>query len=103
MLSDLSDKTYQHLQKLGISCKLVHDTLKEGQRVVDLITDGTISMVITTPGTTLSDLGYDIRRAAIRKSIPMLTTIEAAKTACLGIVARRNKKEVVRSLQSYHS
>jgi len=97
-----TDKTYTHLQKLGIKCRLVHDILKPNERVTDLIMNGTISMVVTTPGTTLSDMGFDIRRAAVRKSIPMLTTIEAAKTACLGIAAKRNKKESVRSLQSYH-
>ncbi|MCL2421749.1 MAG: carbamoyl-phosphate synthase large subunit, partial [Defluviitaleaceae bacterium] len=72
-----TDKTYKHLQKLGIKCQLVHDVLKDGERVTELIMNGTISMVMNTPGTSLSDMGFDIRRAAIRKSIPMLTTNEA--------------------------
>ena len=99
-----TNMTYRHLQKLGIKCKLVHDMLKpEGKlRVVDLIIDGTVSMVVNTPGTTLSELGFDIRRAAVRKSIPMLTSLEAARTACLGINAIRNRKAGVRSLQDYH-
>lgn len=97
-----TDKTYKHLQKLGIKCKLVHSILKSGERVVDLINNGTIAMVVATPGTTLSDMGSDIRRSAVRKSIPMLSTIEAARTACLGITAMRNKSSGVRSLQSYH-
>ena len=96
-----TDKTFKQLKKIGINCQLVHDTLKPEERVVDLITNGTVSMVINTPGTTLSDLGFDIRRAAIRKSIPILTTIEAVRTACLGIASHRNKKNEARSLQYY--
>ena len=96
-----TDKSYKHLQKLGIESQLIHD-FRGDKQVSDLILDGTISMIVNTPGTTLSEMGFDIRRAAIRKSIPMLTTIEAARTACLGITAMRNKREGVRSLQSYH-
>jgi len=98
-----TDKTYRHLQKVGIKCRLVHDILKNEERVTDLIVNGIVSMVVNTPGTTLSDLGLDIRRAAVHKSIPILTTIEAARIACLGIATMRNKKEGVKSLQSYHA
>ena len=96
-----TDKSYKHLQRLGINSQLIHD-FRGDKQVSDLILDGTISMIVNTPGTTLSEMGFDIRRAAVRKSIPMLTTIEAARTACLGITAMRNKREGVRSLQSYH-
>ena len=96
-----TDKSYRHLQKLGIESQLIHD-FRGDKQVSDLILDGTISMIVNTPGTTLSEMGFDIRRAAIRKSIPMLTTIEAARTACLGITAMRNKTEGVKSLQAYH-
>jgi len=97
-----TDKSYKQLNKLGIRCQLVHDVLQNGQQVSDLILDGTISMIINTPGTTLSQMGFDIRRAAVRKGIPMLTTIEAARIACLGMSVKQVKKDGVRSLQSYH-
>jgi len=97
-----TDKSYKYLRKLGITCRLIHD-FRGDKQVSDLILDGTISMVINTPGTTLSEMGFDIRRAAVRKSIPMLTTIEAARAACLAITAMKNNNAKVQSLQSYHN
>ena len=97
-----TSKTHKCLKKLGISSTLVHDVLNGG-RAVDLIMDSKIDMVINTYGSTLSEMGPDLRRAAIRKNIPMFTTIEEAGTACLGIDAMANKESEVRSLQSYHN
>ena len=44
-----------------------------------------------------------IRKAAIRHGIPYITTSTAALAAARGIAARRESKDVVRSLQSYHA
>ena len=97
--------TRTYLYSMGIRSQLVHE-LTEDCRVTDLIMNGTVAMIVNTPGTVLSDLGTDMRRAAIRKNIPILTTIEAARASALGIFVKRQHPEVaqtVKSLQDYHA
>jgi len=94
-------KTYARMQKLGIKCTPV-DGLPSLESVADLVMNGEVTIVVNTPGSTISR-GADVRRAAVRKSIPMLTTIEAARAACAGIAAQLGKKgPTVKSLQAYH-
>jgi len=82
--------------------------------VVDLVYDGKIDLVLNTQTTSVlhherqldrdryrAD-GYQIRTAAVLRGIPCITTLSGAVAAVQGIVAARETKPSVRSLQSYH-
>ena len=80
--------------------------ISEGGRpnTSDLITNGKIDLIINTPKTadSTTDDSY-LRKAAIRKKIPYITTMAAAKATASGIESM-NKPGcgVVRSLQELH-
>jgi carbamoyl-phosphate synthase large subunit len=78
--------------------------VNEGRpNIVDLVKTRKIDLIINTP------LGresfYDeksIRRAAIRHTIPCITTLAAAQAAALGIRALLDQRTEVGALQDLH-
>jgi carbamoyl-phosphate synthase large subunit len=71
--------------------------------VVSLIESGEVDLVINTPtGSGARSDGYEIRRAAIARGIPCITTMTGASAAVRAISARRSEGEV-RSLQELHA
>ncbi|MCL2198513.1 MAG: carbamoyl-phosphate synthase large subunit [Defluviitaleaceae bacterium] len=103
-----TENTHRVLEESGIAARPLCELLdmENKQPIADLIMDGTITMVVTTPGGSAHDMtaesmGPNIRRASVRKSIPMYTTPEMAKSA---IKANRQRvKQAVKSLQDYHA
>jgi hypothetical protein len=77
--------------------------MEANQPIADLIMDGTINVVVNTPGGSIHGMGPNIRRAAIRKSIPMYTTPEMVKSAIAAIRERSKQPAPVKSLQAYHA
>ncbi len=82
------------LRRNGITCEEVHkqsgENLPEGARtIVDQIKDGEVDMVINTPygnsGPRVD--GYEIRSAAVSKSVPCINTVQGASAAVQGIEA----------------
>jgi carbamoyl-phosphate synthase large subunit len=70
---------------------------------VDHIESGDVDLVINTPtGTGARSDGWEIRRAAVGKGIPCITTVTAASAAQRAILARRKGEVEVRSLQELH-
>ncbi|MBQ2753716.1 MAG: carbamoyl-phosphate synthase large subunit [Firmicutes bacterium] len=97
--------TKKFLDEVGIESEFIYK-LNEGRpNINDFITNGKIDLIINTPmgadGTT--DDGY-LRKAAVRKKIPYMTTMAAAKATVSGIESM-NKPNcgIVRSLQELHS
>jgi carbamoyl-phosphate synthase large subunit len=71
--------------------------------VVDWIDRGDVELVINTPtGTAARSDGYEIRRAAIARGIPCITTITGGMTATRAIAAARAGGPQVVSLQEIH-
>jgi len=71
--------------------------------VVDRIDAGDVDMVINTPtGSGARADGYEIRRAAIGRGIPCITTMTGASAAQRAIRAAREAPPEVRSLQELH-
>ena len=64
-----------------------------------------MKLIINTPSGRRDARADDcrIRQAAIKYSVPYLTTIAAASAAAEGIAAAMKGKGEVRSLQEYHS
>jgi carbamoyl-phosphate synthase large subunit len=73
--------------------------------VLDAIKNREVSLIINTPSGRRDARADDcrIRQAAIKYSVPYLTTIAAATAAAEGIAAAMKGKGEVRSLQSYHA
>lgn len=92
------------LEKEEISSTLVNK-LQEGRpNILDLITNGEIDLILNTPSGKSSnwDDSY-LRKAAIKKKVPYMTTIAAAQATIRGIRSMQTKgNSEVQSLQSLH-
>ncbi|WP_205915323.1 carbamoyl-phosphate synthase large subunit [Prescottella equi] len=105
-----TEGTADVLRRNGITCEEVHkqsgENLPEGARtIVDQIKDGEVDMVINTPygnsGPRVD--GYEIRSAAVSKSVPCITTVQGASAAVQGIEAAVRGDIGVQSLQELHT
>ncbi|UNS95938.1 carbamoyl-phosphate synthase large subunit [Streptomyces tubbatahanensis] len=99
--------TAEVLKRNGINATLVR---KQSQgpgpagepTIVQLIHDGQVDLIVNTPYGTGGRLdGYDIRTAAVARSVPCLTTVQALAAAVQGIEALARDEVSVRSLQEH--
>jgi len=95
--------TAKALIDAGLECRTV-PKLSEGRpHALDLIANGDLHLVIATPlGKSSRADEAEIRRAAIRKRIPVLSTLSAAAAAVRGIRALSDTGLEVRTLQEFH-
>ena len=88
----------------GIPAKAVAKLGEGRPNVLDVITNGEVTMVINTPtdkkGAT--DDSY-IRKGVIKGRIPYMTTMAAAKASIAGIKSLQKGDAGVKSLQQFHS
>jgi carbamoyl-phosphate synthase large subunit len=100
-----TESTHTELTSAGNLSRPISELLdmETNQPIADLLMDGTINMVVNTPGGSIHGMGSNIRRAAIRKSVPMYTTPEMAQSAINAIRARSKQPSKVKSLQAYHA
>ena len=100
-----SKHTGKLIQDAGIEVEIVNK-LQEGRpNILDLITNGKIDLIVNTP------IGKDrnvddsyLRKAAIKKKVPYMTTMAAAKATISGIQSLKKPGcGEVRSLQELHS
>ena len=100
-----SRKTCQLLQEAWIEAQMINK-LQEGRpNMLDLITNGEVDLIINTPiGRERQWDDSYLRKTAIKKKVPYMTTIAAAKATISGIKAmKRYGGSEVRSLQELHS
>ncbi len=100
-----SKNTCKLIQEAGIEAEMVHK-LKEGRpNMLDLITNGKIDLIINTPiGQERKEDDSYLRKAAIKKKIPYMTTMAAAKATVSGILSlKKHGSSQVQSLQKLHS
>jgi len=97
-----TENTYKHAQEAGIECEPIAPLIPGNAPIADLIMDGAISIVVNTRFGGKDNMGPNIRKAAVRKSIPMYTTLESARTAIDAIASWREEPAPVKSLQDYH-
>ncbi len=99
-----SKNTCKLIQEAGIPAEMVNK-LQEGRpNMLDLITNGSIDLIINTPvgQERKADDSY-LRKAAIKKKIPYMTTMAAAKATVSGILSLKNHgSSEVQSLQKLH-
>jgi len=96
--------TAASISRMGIPVERINKIGEGHPHVVDWIDDGEVDLVITTPtGTAARADGYEIRRAAVARGIPCITTIAGGFAASRAIAAARSGEPDVVSLQELHA
>ena len=91
------------IRRMGVPVERIKKLSEGSPNVVERIESGDVELVINTPtGSGARADGYEIRRAAIGRGIPCITTMSGASAAQRAILARRAGEASVISLQELH-
>ncbi|HHN46800.1 MAG TPA: carbamoyl phosphate synthase large subunit, partial [Planctomycetes bacterium] len=95
--------THAFLREHGVESEHILKLYEGRPSILDGIKNGEIHLIINTPAgkTAVTNDAY-IRKEAIRRRIPCIHTVAAAKAAAEGIAARRSGDAPPKSLQTYH-
>jgi carbamoyl-phosphate synthase large subunit len=95
--------TAQAIRRMGVPVERISKVSEGSPNVVDRIESGEVDMVINTPtGSGARADGYEIRRTAVARGIPCITTLSGASAAQRAIRASRSGDTEVVSLQELH-
>ncbi len=96
--------TAQAIERMGIPVTTLRKVADGSPHVVDAIAGGEVDLVINTPtGSGARSDGWEIRRAAVSRGIPCITTLSGGQAAARAIRAARAGEPAVRSLQEWHA
>ena len=91
------------LARAGLPVTAVKKVSEGHPNVEDLVEQGALQLVLNTPlGARAYDDNRAMRSAAVRRGVPLLTTLSAAAAAVNGIAALKAKELSVRSLQEHY-
>jgi carbamoyl-phosphate synthase large subunit len=92
------------IKRMGIPVETINKIQEGSPHVVDWIDSGDVDLVINTPtGTAARSDGYEIRRAAVARGVPCVTTMAGGMAAARAIAAARVGAPAVVSLQELHA
>jgi carbamoyl-phosphate synthase large subunit len=92
------------IKRMGIPVETINKIQEGSPHVADWIESGDVDLVINTPtGTAARSDGYEIRRAAVARGVPCVTTIAGGMAAARAIAAARLGAPAVVSLQELHA
>ncbi|HYF25596.1 MAG TPA: carbamoyl phosphate synthase large subunit, partial [Baekduia sp.] len=95
--------TSEALARMGIPAEALNKIGEGSPHVVDWIERGDVDLVVNTPtGSGARSDGWEIRRAAVARGIPCLTTLSAGLSAARAIAAGRQGAPEVLALQELH-
>ncbi|HET6548493.1 MAG TPA: hypothetical protein VFG79_08560, partial [Solirubrobacter sp.] len=95
--------TASAIKRMGIPVETLNKIQDGSPHVRDWIDRGDVDLVLNTPtGTAARADGYEIRRAAVARGIPCMTTIAGGMAAVRAIAAARVGEPPVLSLQELH-
>ncbi len=95
--------TARAIRRMGVPVERIKKIPEGSPNVVDCIESAEVDLVINTPtGSGARVDGYEIRRAAVGRGIPCITTMSGASAAQRAIRALREGDASVRSLQELH-
>ena len=95
--------TANMLKQVGLKVETINKVSEGSPHIVEAMAQGEIALVVNTPlGRQAYGDGEEIRRAAVRYKIPLLTTLSATAAAIGAIRALQQKDLRVRSLQEHH-
>ncbi len=96
--------TAQAIRGYGVPVESLNKIAEGSPHVVDRILEGGVDLVINTPtGSGARSDGWEIRRAAVARGIPCITTLSGGYAAARAIRAAREGEPEVRSLQEIHA
>ncbi len=98
-------RSYETIKAAGIPVEKINKMQEGRPNIADAIMNGDIQLVVNTPAdeNKVFDDSY-IRKTSVKKKIPYITTMAAAKATAAGIKAvRENGKLSVKSLQELHA
>jgi carbamoyl-phosphate synthase large subunit len=91
------------IRRMGVPVERIKKLSEGSPNVVERIESGDVELVINTPtGSGARADGYEIRRAAVGRGVPCITTMSGASAAQRAIRARRAGESSVISLQELH-
>ncbi len=95
--------TKDAIERMGIPALELEKVGEGSPNVVDWIENGDVDLVVNTPtGSGARTDGWEIRRAAIARGVPCLTTLSGGLAAARAIAAARSGAAEVLSLQEIH-
>ncbi len=95
--------TAQAIRRMGVPVERIQKLSEGSPNVVERIDAGGVALVVNTPtGSGARADGYEIRRAAVARGVPCITTMSGASAAQRAIRARRSGEPRVFSLQELH-
>jgi carbamoyl-phosphate synthase large subunit len=95
--------TAQAIRRMGVPVERIKKLSEGSPNVVERIENSEVDLVINTPtGSGARADGYEIRRAAVGRGIPCITTMTGASAAQRAIRASRSGETDVISLQELH-
>jgi carbamoyl-phosphate synthase large subunit len=96
--------TAQAIRRMGVPVERIKKLTEGSPNVVERIEAGEVDLVINTPtGSGARADGYEIRRAAIARGIPCITTMSGASAAQRAIRAKRDGDDEPIPLQELHA
>jgi carbamoyl-phosphate synthase large subunit len=96
--------TAQSIRRMGVPVERIRKLSEGSPNVVERIVAGEVDLVINTPtGSGARADGYEIRRAAISRGVPCITTMSGASAAQRAIRASRSGETRPMSLQELHA
>jgi carbamoyl-phosphate synthase large subunit len=91
------------IERMGVPVTTLNKIGEGSPHVVDWIERGEVDLVINTPtGSGARSDGWEIRRAAVSRGIPCITTLSGGLAAARAIGAARKHAPAVLSLQEIH-
>jgi carbamoyl-phosphate synthase large subunit len=95
--------TKEAIERMGIPALELKKIGEGSPNVVDWIESGEVDLVVNTPtGSGARTDGWEIRRAAVTRGVPCLTTLSAGLAAARAIASVRRGAPEVLSLQEVH-
>ncbi len=96
--------TAQAIRRMGVPVERILKLSEGSPNVVERIDAGDVDLVINTPtGSGARADGWEIRRAAVARGVPIVTTMSGASAAQRAIRARRSGEPAVVPLQALHA
>ncbi|MDN7023468.1 carbamoyl-phosphate synthase large subunit [Methanoculleus sp. FWC-SCC1] len=94
--------TVEFLGQCGIEANLVRKVQEGSPNVIDLMRNGSISLIINTPADKASRQDHlQIMRMAVDYGIPYITTLQAARAAAMAIDAIKRQEITIEPLGHY--
>jgi carbamoyl-phosphate synthase large subunit len=96
--------TSEAIERMGIPAVAIKKLGEGSPNVVDWIESGEVDLVVNTPtGSGARTDGWEIRRAAVARGVPCLTTLSGGLAAARAIASARQGEPAVVSLQEVHA